>query len=181
MTVAERSSLFVDAGATFSPNRRYRYRLWRRWAEGRAVLWVMLNPSTADEHVLDPTLRRCAAFARAWGFGRFDVCNLFALRSTDPKAIYTAADPVGPGNDDEIVNAAMDADLVLVGWGVHGEFQARAEAVTTKLLGACPAVWCLGLSKDGHPKHPLYLPAATKRELFRARSCTHHLGSVGGE
>src|ERR1019366_833740 len=89
----------VDDGAA-RIDRPYRYSLWRRVGESRRrVLFVMLNPSTADAIVDDPTIRRCMGFARTWGFGELEVCNLFAYRSPCPSALLRAADPVGPSND----------------------------------------------------------------------------------
>ena len=96
----EQSKLFESqeqkAGAEFSKDRKYRYRLWREWNKTKpAVLFVMLNPSTADELVLDSTVSRCLSFAKEWGYGRLEVANLFALRATDPKELNKVEDPVG--------------------------------------------------------------------------------------
>ena len=94
----------MTSGATFSDDGVYRYRLWREWdADLPSCLFIMLNPSTADATQDDPTIRRCIDYARRWGFGRLEVGNLFALRSTDPKALYAADDPVGPDNDDALM------------------------------------------------------------------------------
>lgn len=89
-------SLFEQSGAAFSPCRRYRYRLWRTWGDAAPAVFVMLNPSTADEIENDPTVERCERRARAMGFGGLRVANIFSLRSTDPTALYTSDDPVGP-------------------------------------------------------------------------------------
>ena len=105
----------VIGGATFSRDRRYRYRLWRRWDRSRAVVaFVMLNPSTADAMHDDPTIRRCVGFARAWGFGGVDVVNLFALRATDTRALRKAADPIGPANDRHLRRAVRSAGLIVL-------------------------------------------------------------------
>lgn len=152
------------AGASFDPARRYRYRLWRRWDLLKApAIFLMLNPSTADEEVLDPTLRRCVGFARSWGFGGIEILNLFALRSTDPEALYSAADPIGPDNDRTIRGLASIADQVVVAWGTHGAFMNRAQHVLGILRETECHVVCLGQTKDGHPKHPLYLRSDTER------------------
>src|SRR5881396_744410 len=118
----------VIGGATFSRDRRYRYRLWRRWDRSRAVVaFVMLNPSTADAMHDDPTIRRCIGFARNWGFGGVDVVNLFALRATDPRALRRAHDPVGPANDRHIASAGSRASLVILAWGAQGRLRGRAQ------------------------------------------------------
>jgi len=153
------------AGAVFDPGARYRYRLWRRWAPGHQVLFVMLNPSTADAERDDPTIRRCAGFARAWGFAGMTVVNLFALRATDPARLRRARDPVGRDNDSHIAAAAAAADTVVVAWGIHGDLRARDRAVLALLAPHRPR--CLGLTCGGHPRHPLYLPARTRSRPFR--------------
>ena len=138
---------------------RYRYRLWRCWLPGAATaVWVMLNPSTADDVRDDPTIRRCIALARAWGFGGMEVVNLFGLRATRPVDLRAARDPVGPANDEALVGAARRGDAVFAAWGIHGV--PRAEAARA-LLRDC-AVWCLGVTRGGQPRHPLYVPAAVR-------------------
>lgn len=128
--------------AVFSPCRRYRYRLERELgalASTRgAVAFVGLNPSTADETVDDPTIRRCMRFARDWGFRRLVMANAYAWRSTDPAGLWTALDPVGPDNDAHLEAIAGDVELVVVAWGKH----ARPDRVTarpTLYSCACPA------------------------------------------
>ncbi|MEZ6318940.1 MAG: DUF1643 domain-containing protein [Phycisphaerales bacterium] len=104
--------------AGFDQTQAYRYTLGRRWDDaGRRVCFCLLNPSTADARVLDPTLTRCLGFARAWGFGAMDVVNIFALRSTDPGELYRTDDPVGARNDAAIRRCAARADLVVAGGG----------------------------------------------------------------
>lgn len=155
------------AGAVFDePARKYRYRLWRRWGEEPSVCFLMLNPSTADEYELDPTLRRCAGFAKRWGAGGIEILNLFALRSTDPDGIYTMDDPVGPDNDRTIRALASVTPEIVVAWGVHGSWMNRAEAVLEILRQTECVPLCLGVTKDGHPRHPLYLRGTTERRLL---------------
>jgi hypothetical protein len=139
----------MRGGATFSADRRYRYRLWRRWDRSRSVvLFVMLNPSTADGRRDDPTIRRCIGFARAWGFGGVEVVNLFAYRATDPRELGRVGDPVGPHNDRYIRRAIRRSRLVVLAWG------ARARA---RRLLSLRRAHCLGLTRAGQPRHPLYL------------------------
>ena len=139
---------------------RYRYRLGRRWDESRpAVMFVMLNPSTADAIQDDRTISRCIAFARRWGYGGLLVGNLFALRSPDPKALRGSDDPIGPQNDDALLDMAENADLVIAAWGTKGTFLRRNEAVL-RLLPT--PIYALKLTMDGHPSHPLYLSSDCK-------------------
>jgi len=147
------------ATATFDATRRYRFRLSRVWDPGGPrVCFVMLNPSTADAHVLDPTVRRCAGFAGAWGAGAFEVTNVFALRSTDPAGLTRVDDPVGPGNDRAILAAARAADRVVCAWGTRATLLGRHATVLDLLRGAGVAPAALLLTRDGFPGHPLYLP-----------------------
>lgn len=149
--------------ATFDPTRTYRYTLHRRWAPGgRRCCFILLNPSTADAKLLDPTNRRVVAYARAWGFHAVETVNIFALRSTDPKGLYRHPEPVGPGTDAAIRRAARRADLVVCGWGEHGRLLDRGAAVLAMLRaarGVAPKLAHLGLTKSLQPKHPLYLRA----------------------
>lgn len=154
--------------ATFSEDRRHRFRLTRRITENvcatRAVLFVMLNPSTADAFANDPTVRRCIGYATAWGFDALRVGNIFSLRSTDPRALY--ADPAdatgGEENDRSILEMAKGASLVVCAWGVHGALARRGERIGAMLRDARVMPFVLGETKKGHPMHPLYLKADLK-------------------
>lgn len=147
------------AGAVYSKWKGYRYRLWRRWDRGAPVgCFLMLNPSTATELVLDPTVTRCQRYLERWGYGGMEILNLFAYRATDPLAMKAQADPVGPGNDAHIRAVAAAADLVVCAWGTHGAYQGRAEAVRDMLLADGVRLYALRLTKTGQPSHPLYLP-----------------------
>jgi hypothetical protein len=152
-----------ESTATFSPCRTYRYALTRRWAHGPLAAFVMLNPSTADAFILDPTVRRCIGFARRWNAGGVLVLNLFALRSTDPKALYRHEDPVGPANDDVIAGwlASGEVDRVVAAWGAHGVLNGRAGQVASRLRTSGAEPVCLGVTKDSHPRHPLYVRGDT--------------------
>jgi len=153
----------------FSPDRKYRYTLWRdiRWHdpvdEPKILVFIGLNPSTADESQDDPTIRRCKGFARDWGFDKLLMLNIFAFRSTDPKQLYREQDPVGRHNDEEIARSIKLATQVIAAWGVHGVLHHRGEAVRRQHSSR---LWHLGLTKAGHPKHPLYLRADTKPMLW---------------
>lgn len=157
---------YVASGAEFDDARIYRYSLHRAWGHGRRVLWLMLNPSTADENELDPTLRKCQEFTRRWGFDGFDVANLYALRSTDPKGLWKVADPVGPLNDSTITRLARSASLVVGGWGRNAK-RDRIYEVRRMLSRLDVDVQCLRKNADGSPMHPLYVPyEQTLQPLF---------------
>ncbi|UWQ19454.1 DUF1643 domain-containing protein [Jannaschia sp. M317] len=152
------------SAATYSADETYRYELTRTWEpEGRRVAFVMLNPSTATELANDPTVERCERRARVLGFGAFRVTNIFAYRATDPRDMRAHAEPVGgAANDDAIRQAAIWADLVVCAWGTHGAHLDRGPQVE-RLLRATGRPLChLGLSKAGHPKHPLYIGYAVQ-------------------
>jgi hypothetical protein len=119
----------------------------------------MLNPSTADTNTDDPTIRRCVGFARGWGYGGILVVNLFALRATNPRQLRSHTNPVGRGNDRRIAAAVTEMDLVVCAWGSHPLAARRAETVLRILrrFRACPEIRCLGITKDGAPRHPLYV------------------------
>jgi len=121
----------------------------------------MLNPSTADERILDPTVRRCTGYAMAWGFGSIEIVNLFALRSTDPAELYRADDPVGPDNDLSILWCASSCTIAVAAWGTHGQHLDRGREVVEMLRGKV-ALKYLRLTKSGEPNHPLYLPKDLK-------------------
>lgn len=153
-------SLFPDATTLceFSSDRTYRYWWERRWDESLPSLgFVMLNPSQANETDVDPTVFRCLSRAKKNGYGRLVVVNLFALVSTDPAGLYEHPLPVGEGdrNDRAILRAAKECRLLIAGWGVHGSFADRCEQVRRLLDGH--EIWCLGTTKAGQPRHPLYV------------------------
>ncbi|MCB1366310.1 MAG: DUF1643 domain-containing protein [Rhodobacteraceae bacterium] len=149
--------------AIYSDCERYRYALTRVWQpDGGRVLFVMLNPSTATEVQNDPTVERCERRARALGYGAFQVCNIFAWRATDPRDMRAADDPVGPGNDAAIREAAAWADDIVCAWGTHGAHLDRGPAVERLLRGTGLQLRHLGLSQAGHPRHPLYIAYAVQ-------------------
>lgn len=158
------NSLFppVFQPAHFSPDRKWRYRLERRWGEGKRCGFILLNPSTADESNDDPTIRRCIDFAKRWGFGGLVLCNIFAVRSTDPAALYGHADPVGPENDAYLERPTEEVGVIVCGWGVHGAYRERGAAVLDLLREKTAMAVALKLTADGHPGHPLYLAKSTE-------------------
>ncbi len=154
-------------GATLDPTGQYRYTLWRVWdSEAPRVAFVMLNPSTADASVDDPTIRRCIGFARTWGYGSLEVVNLFAYRATSPQILRAAADPVGPDNEAHLLATRQKVTPIILAWGNQGTFLGRNQTVLEQLVNI-ENVYCLGLTAGGHPCHPLYLQAHTKPVLYR--------------
>ena len=142
----------------------YRYLLERYWGERNLVLFVMLNPSTADGTKDDPTIRRCIGFAKSNGFLGLRVVNLYAWRATEPQEIFKAADPIGPENDKWIDQAAFTCDTIVAAWGTLGQPE-RVHHVM-RILEAHKLVYCLGRTKDGHPRHPLGVNSKRKLERF---------------
>lgn len=121
------------------------------------MLWIMLNPSTADATTDDPTIRRCTAFSKAWGYGGLTVVNLYAARTSCPARLRGLPDPVGPRNDAVLQALARRSGFVMVAWGAHPLATARASTVLPLLISP----QCLGVTRDGHPRHPLYVRAGT--------------------
>lgn len=155
-------------GAEFSACRRWRYLLWRQWDPQKPVAnFLMLNPSTADEHKLDPTCARARDYAERWGYGGLIVTNVFGFRSTNPLLMKSERDPVGPGNDAAIVRAARQADLVVCAWGNHGQWGERSTHVKNLLRKNSIEVHNLKLNANGEPAHPLYLPGSLKALPWR--------------
>lgn len=159
------SSLFgTPAAAVISECGTYRYSLTRSWDEALLqVCFIMLNPSTADAEQDDPTIRRCIAFARAWGYGSLEIVNLFGLRATDPKALYIHPDPIGRSNDVHIIGAVGRSQQVIAAWGNHGTLRERGRFVANA-IGQC---YCLKKTKSGEPNHPLYLSSRLVPEIYR--------------
>lgn len=158
----------MERSAEFSEDRRYRYNLVRVWTVHQPrLLFILLNPSTADEWVDDPTNRRGISFAHRWGFGSVVFCNLFAYRSPDPRIMKARRSPIGPDNDAWILAEAEEADKIVCGWGAHGAHRRRHQHIV-KLLKEFD-LYCLGTTKHGHPKHPLYLRADTRLQRFEPK------------
>jgi len=157
-------------GAVFSQDLRHRYELSRVIDHGmfsrpepKTALFVMLNPSTADHENNDPTIRRCIGFAKAWHCTALEIRNLFSLRSTDPRALYSDAQAEGdPQNIGRIVSASTTADIIVCAWGSHGALRDRDAFVRETLRGSGRRLYHLGLTQRGQPRHPLYLRGDTK-------------------
>lgn len=158
------SNLFLNSSAVISADGLYRYRLTREWdATVSKAVFVMLNPSTADTLTDDATIRSCCRFARFWDLGGIEVVNLFAARCTDPKGLKRFADPVGPENDAHIRGLlAHNNQPVIAAWGAQPGIEARVRQVLALIreTGNQPAQ-CLGLTRGGAPRHPLYLTTKT--------------------
>lgn len=157
------SDLFQsEPAAVFSPCRRYRFELWRRWAPGPYINFIGLNPSTADENTDDPTIRRCIGYAKYWGYNAICMTNLFAFRATDPADMLAEFLPVGDDNDVTLARIAKGAAMTVAAWGVPGSHMDRGRDVARLI----PNLKCLGRNRDGSPKHPLYLRADMMPEPF---------------
>jgi hypothetical protein len=162
----------IGGDAWISACGRYRYWLYRAWGSAahptaaRSGLWIMLNPSTADAAHDDATIRRCRAFSQRWGWDAMTVVNLFARRATDPKQLKLARDPVGPANDQVLLAQAGRHDFILAAWGNHGGHRRRDAAVLAMLGEQGLAVMCLGVTRQGRPRHPLYVAAHTTPSPF---------------
>lgn len=151
-------------GTWFDPGRTYRYLLWRAWGDGgRFVLFILLNPSTADQAMNDPTVERCERRARAMGFDGLLVANLFAMRATDPDRLRDAPDPIGPQNDAALSLVQPLAGQTICGWGANGCCRSRGWMLRERLKRP---LYHLGLTRDGHPRHPLYLPYSVQPKAW---------------
>ncbi|MEM1063486.1 MAG: DUF1643 domain-containing protein [Planctomycetota bacterium] len=149
---------YLETGAGFSDCRVYRYTLWRIWDPGLPRLaFIGLNPSTATETVDDPTMRRCRGFAAREGYGGFDMLNIFGYRATDPAEMKRQDEPVGPGNDAAIRDVSRRTGVVVACWGTHGGHLGRDSDVCAILADEGVSVLCLGTTKQGFPRHPLYV------------------------
>jgi len=153
---------FIHKNATISDCRKYRYALSRTWDDKmRTVLFIALNPSTADEINDDPTIRRCINYAKNWGFGSILVANLFAYRTTNPAILRYVNNPVGNDNDQHILDLSKKAHIIVAAWGNEGSLFNRDKEVARLI----PNLMCLKVNKSGQPTHPLY--QKKDKELIR--------------
>ena len=147
------NGLLVNKNATFSDCRKYRYGLSRTWnGKKKTILFIGLNPSTADEKIDDPTIRRCINYAQNWGYGSLLMVNLFAYRATMPTELKNVKNPIGNDNDLHIIELSKKADIAVAAWGNEGTLLNRDKEVK-KIL---PNLMCLKINKSGQPSHPLY-------------------------
>lgn len=139
---------------------QYRYLLTRKseleYPEKSTALFIMLNPSTADAEQDDNTIRRCRSFARGWGCAGITVANLYAYRATNPAELWTVDDPVGPDNDRELAALAREYGEAVCAWGANAK-QERVDQVVEIFRKVGARLWCLGTTKSGAPRHPLYI------------------------
>jgi hypothetical protein len=147
------NGLLVNKNATFSDCRKYRYGLSRTWnGKKKTILFIGLNPSTANEKIDDPTIRRCINYAQNWGYGSLLMVNLFAYRATLPSELKNVKNPIGNDNDLQIIELSKKADIAVAAWGNEGTLLNRDKEVK-KIL---PNLMCLKINKSGQPSHPLY-------------------------
>jgi hypothetical protein len=168
--------LRTAAGACFSRNRRFRYALWRRWGTGKTIAFLLLNPSIADEKRLDPTLTRCQNYAKRWGYGAFEVVNVFPLVSTDRLQLVHTKDRNGSKRRqrNHIIDTLQRCDALVLGFGTEvakPKLESSLKVVWTLLeellqKEAIPQPQCLGVTKEGLPRHPLYLPKDCQRQKY---------------
>lgn len=180
------TDLVMERDAIISGCSTYRYSLWRRWSSGPTAAFIMLNPSTADALIDDPTIRKCIGFAVRWGMGGIVVGNLFAFRATKPEDMKRACAPVGPSNWEslqEICTSAAGrvtisfgqnmtterAGKVVCAWGVNGSHQGQDKKFLEACAGWGVKPYALKLTKHGAPQHPLYVPYSASPVPFEAQ------------
>lgn len=150
-------------GAYFSDDRMYRYYLWRKWdVKKPVIMFIGLNPSTANEISDDPTIRRVVSFARSWGYGAVYMMNLFSFVTAYPEELLKAKNPVGD-NDMYLNVIGKMCSATVFAWGSFKEAKERAEIV----MNMFPSATCLGINKNGTPKHPLYVAGKTSQMNFQ--------------
>lgn len=158
-TVRKQVGQFHDR-AEYSGDMRYRFEFERRWGDGPALPWVLLNPATGDtDGKPRPTLRRCIDRTRTFGFHALVIVNLFAYRATRPADLLTADDPIGEGNDEVLHRVTASAPMTVAAWGAHGRLLGRGREVRSRLPRGSV---CLGVTRTGEPRHPLYVALTTE-------------------
>lgn len=164
----------MKKGQKASTDNKYRYCLWREWDETKPCLvWVMLNPSTADDSEDDPTIRKCIGFAERWGYGKIVVVNLFTYRATHPRDLKNAGDLTEELNFKLIRNyntiaMAVSYKDTIFAWGAHGDkYRERIKKIEEITSNLANSIYCLGKTKSGQPRHPLYINYKTEREKWK--------------
>lgn len=157
----------MKSGATFSRDRVFRYRLWRRWGDGEQMTFIGLNPSTADERSDDQTIRKCVGFAKRHGCEGMLMLNLFAFRARHPQVMKAAVDPVGPRNDRTLLRHVATSEWVVACWGNHGQHQHRDRDVIKLLAKTGIDLLSFGITQQGLPRHPMMLSYSTELTKFR--------------
>ncbi|MEM8722907.1 MAG: DUF1643 domain-containing protein [Cyanobacteria bacterium P01_G01_bin.39] len=154
----------MQSGAVITGS--YRYLLWREWnTTSKTISFIMLNPSRADATLNDPTITRCINFAKSWGYGKLEVVNLFAYRTSKPSLLKQATEPIGKNNDRFILESVEKSDKVILAWGNHGTWQ-KQDLYTLELLKNHNHLYSLGITKKGCPRHPLYLRSTIKPQRY---------------
>ncbi len=176
----------IRRAANISECGKYRYSLDRQWFEDRfysparligghpmPLIFVMLNPSTADAYEDDPTIRRCVGFTKREGFEWLRVINLFAGRATKPADLFKMEDPIGVANPEEW-GVARDfyerGAKIICAWGAEPKAVSQGESFVHLMQAYQVELWCLGTTKTGAPKHPLYLPSDAPLSPFPAQA-----------
>ena len=162
--------------AVLSEDKKYRYSLSRIWDESKGyVLFIGLNPSTADANIDDPTIRRCIGFATNWGYGGIKMANLYAKRATDPKKLEGDPYLVGDENYDYIISLSKDASLIVAAWGANKILKSHGNQVSYTLdMLKNKEIMCLGKTKNGNPRHPLYVPYSQELISFKTGGTQSH-------
>jgi hypothetical protein len=158
---------YLENDAVISDCGKYRYLLRRTWDHAKPrALYVMLNPSTADAQLDDPTIRSCVRLAAGLGYGSMEVVNLFAYRATKPDELLTASDPYGQANEDHVKRALARCDIPILAWGAWPPAHSASAYIRNAIRATRPAAFCFGKTKDGAPKHPLYVKSGTPLQNY---------------
>lgn len=169
--------------ATFSTCLKFRYTLDRKLLDNNNnILFLLLNPSKADEYINDNTIAKCMKYAKSWDYGNFRVCNIFAYRSTDPRGLKQThalgVDPIGSNNDQSIQESCSQADMVVCGWGQHGKLLERGKHITNMLANICQnKLYYLKLCNNGAPSHPLYLTNTLSPSKWELKDINRYVDS----
>jgi hypothetical protein len=153
--------------AIFSKDHKYRYVLTRKWSKEGICLFIMLNPSTADEYKLDPTVNRAYKIAKRYKLGELVVLNVFAIKGTDPSIIKFCSEPVGEYNDYYIKYYLKKSKMTVLAWGNNGKFNDRATAVKKLIINSKIDPFCIDINNSGEPKHPLYTKNNAKLKKYK--------------